>query len=161
MAVQTITYANKSYINQNAGVAATNKVQDTDMNEIKSVVNNNATILSGVKGFLLWTNPNPTSSMPTTTNITLSTSDYDLYEVIYAPGVSASYDMLMSTGTVKKGYGARLQFCYWANSTCMLRDRNISYVNDTTLTIGTNIGIDGDYPCRPMYIIGYKTGIFD
>ena len=46
MAVQTITYANKSYINQNSGVADTNKVNDTDMNEIKSVVNNNATELT-------------------------------------------------------------------------------------------------------------------
>lgn len=43
MAVQTITYGNKQYLNQNANIPATNKVQDTDMNEIKSVVNNNAT----------------------------------------------------------------------------------------------------------------------
>lgn len=43
MAVQTITYGNKNYLNQNADIPATNKVQDTDMNEIKSVVNNNAT----------------------------------------------------------------------------------------------------------------------
>lgn len=42
MAIQTITYANKVAINQNADIPATNKVQDTDMNEIKSVVNNNA-----------------------------------------------------------------------------------------------------------------------
>ncbi len=42
MAIQTITYSDKSYINQNADIPAINKVQDTDMNEIKSVVNNNA-----------------------------------------------------------------------------------------------------------------------
>lgn len=42
MAVQTITYGDKSYLNQNADIPATNKVQDIDMNEIKSVVNNNA-----------------------------------------------------------------------------------------------------------------------
>lgn len=47
MAVQTITYENKQYLNQNADIPATNKVQDTDMNEIKSVVNNNANILQG------------------------------------------------------------------------------------------------------------------
>lgn len=47
MAVQTITYGDKSYLNQNADIPATNKVQDTDMNEIKSVVNNNANILQG------------------------------------------------------------------------------------------------------------------
>lgn len=36
-----ITYADKSYLNENANVPATNKVTDTDMNEIKSVVNSN------------------------------------------------------------------------------------------------------------------------
>lgn len=45
MAVQTITYGNKSYINQNPDIADTNKVNATDMNEIKSIVNNNATEL--------------------------------------------------------------------------------------------------------------------
>lgn len=43
MAVQTLTYGDKQFLNQNADIPATNKVQDTDMNEIKSVVNNNAT----------------------------------------------------------------------------------------------------------------------
>ena len=42
MAIQTITYSDKSYINQNADIPDINKVKDTDMNEIKSVVNNNA-----------------------------------------------------------------------------------------------------------------------
>lgn len=45
MAINQITYTNKSYINQNSGIADTNKVNDSDMNEIKSVVNANATIL--------------------------------------------------------------------------------------------------------------------
>lgn len=39
MAIDTITYSNKSFINENVGVADTNKIKDTDMNEIKSVVN--------------------------------------------------------------------------------------------------------------------------
>ena len=34
-----ITYANKEFINENANIPAINKVQDTDLNEIKSVVN--------------------------------------------------------------------------------------------------------------------------
>ena len=42
MAVQTITYDDKSYLNQNPDIADVNKVNDTDMNMIKSVVNNNA-----------------------------------------------------------------------------------------------------------------------
>lgn len=42
MSITKITYANKSAINSNSGVADTNKVNATDMNEIKTVVNNNA-----------------------------------------------------------------------------------------------------------------------
>lgn len=47
MAVQTITYDDKSFLNQNQNIADVNKCNDTDMNEIKTVVNNNATILQG------------------------------------------------------------------------------------------------------------------
>ena len=36
-----ITYDNKSYLNQNGSVPNVNKVNDTDMNEIKTVVNTN------------------------------------------------------------------------------------------------------------------------
>ena len=42
MAVQTITYDNKVALNTNPDIADTNKVTDSDMNMIKSVVNNNA-----------------------------------------------------------------------------------------------------------------------
>ena len=38
-----ITYENKVALNQNPNVQAINKVQDTDMNEIKNVVNSNET----------------------------------------------------------------------------------------------------------------------
>ena len=42
MAVQTITYTDKVALNENPNVADINKVTDDDMNEIKSVVNNNS-----------------------------------------------------------------------------------------------------------------------
>ena len=48
MSINTITYANKSYINQNASVPDINKVNDSDMNEIKSVVNDNANLMGDV-----------------------------------------------------------------------------------------------------------------
>ena len=50
MAVQTIAYDDKSYLNQNANIPNVNKVTDSDMNEIKSVVNNNAYELIGLGG---------------------------------------------------------------------------------------------------------------
>ncbi len=49
MAIQTIGYDNKSYINQNQDIPNVNKVTDNDMNEIKSVVNNNASELLSVQ----------------------------------------------------------------------------------------------------------------
>ena len=43
MAIQTITYDDKVALNENPSVAEINKVTDDNMNEIKNVVNNNAT----------------------------------------------------------------------------------------------------------------------
>lgn len=40
--MQSITYTNKSALNQNAGIADINKCNAVDMNEIKTVVNANA-----------------------------------------------------------------------------------------------------------------------
>ena len=49
MAVSTITYTDKVTLNENASVADINKCKASDMNEIKSVVNNNATELNNLK----------------------------------------------------------------------------------------------------------------
>lgn len=43
-----ITYANKEYLNENANVPAINKVQDIDMNEIKSVINDTLLAVLGL-----------------------------------------------------------------------------------------------------------------
>lgn len=105
MAVQTITYGNKSYLNENANIPATNKVQDTDMNEIKSVVNNNANILQGettyslneidtgkiwIDGSTIYRKVIDCGTLPnnTTKNVTHNISN--LSNVIFANGVSYS-----------------------------------------------------------------------
>lgn len=49
MAVTKIEYQNKVAIEDDPSVAEINKVTDTNMNEIKSVVNNNADILTAVE----------------------------------------------------------------------------------------------------------------
>lgn len=49
MAIQNITYGDKSFINENSQIADINKIKDTDMNEIKNVVNNNANELASVE----------------------------------------------------------------------------------------------------------------
>ena len=49
MAIQKIEYQNKVSIQDDPSVPEINKVTDSNMNEIKSVVNNNADILIDVQ----------------------------------------------------------------------------------------------------------------
>ncbi len=49
MAINKIQYQNKVALDDDPSVAEINKVTDTNMNEIKSVVNNNADILTAVE----------------------------------------------------------------------------------------------------------------
>lgn len=48
MAIQTITFSDKQAIGTQPSVPDVNKITDDDMNEIKSVVNNNATELGNI-----------------------------------------------------------------------------------------------------------------
>ena len=109
---------------------------------------------------ILWENPNPLSPISSATTITLSTDEYDCYEVIYNTSYTSSMTTYMSTGRIPKGLGTRLQMSYWSGSNIVLRDREIKYLSDTSLQISQSMAQDGDYVCRPMYIIGYKTGLF-
>ena len=98
MAIQTITYSNKTALNSNSGVADTNKVNAADMNEIKTVVNNNAGLLYPVGSLLCTTsstNPGGTlggtwtevpchelidsGTITTSSGITLGQCEYRLY----------------------------------------------------------------------------------
>lgn len=72
MAVQTITYDDKQYLNQNSDIADINKVNDTDMNEIKSVVNNNAQEVADIKNaknYLIQTFSNASCTQNTSNNL--------------------------------------------------------------------------------------------
>ena len=155
MAVKTITYGDKSYLNQNAEIPATNKVQDTDMNEIKSVVNNNALELTNITGQILWTNPNPTVSFSSQT-ITLSTNDYDMLLWVFSTGTSNS--QYISFYTIK-GKGVYASWVY--NNTFLARE--INYSTDTQYSVGDNKtnGTTNNVSTIPQYVIGYKTGLFD
>ena len=161
MAVQTITYVDKSYLNENANIPATNKVQDTDMNEIKSVVNNNATELTNITGKVLWTNPNPTSTF-TSQSIDLQNSDFDTIQIIFYQAINIL--RFQSTGLIPIGeshlstmFNAKsyIRTFRIANNVLTFDDCNTynSY-NSTTATVNNNALI-------PIYIIGYKTGLFN
>lgn len=160
MAVQTITYDDKQYLNQNSDIADVNKCNDTDLNEIKSVVNNNATELTNITGQILWTNPNPTSNF-SAQPITLNNNNYDMYEVIYYGSVTGT--QVFSSGKIPKGLNIFLQQSYYSSGSLINRTREINYTSDTTLTVQNALrnGTTETNACIPIYIIGYKTGLFN
>lgn len=78
-----ITYADKAAINENPNVNAINKIRDEDMNEIKSVVNENATTLDNL------------------VVTTQTTSDTNTYSCNYINGTTLYNDASGSNGTIQ------------------------------------------------------------
>lgn len=166
MPISTITYSDKSDINVNSSVPSTNKVQATDMNEIKSVVNNNADVTSGLKGTILWTNPNPTSAFGPQ-NITLSSSDYDFLEIYYYDWIDTKR---MMSQKVIKGKNILINAIFYANTNFFMSNRPFTYNSDTSYSVGNCTALYGsstflvdqaiNYVCVPLYVIGYKTELF-
>lgn len=163
MAVQTITYGDKQYLNENADIPATNKVEDTDMNEIKSVVNNNATEFNNFKQELvptvLYENQSGSSS-----NITLNDdiSNYSFYEITFSRGGNGYASMRMSTdflsnvSLITSFFSGTILRYYMTNITISgttLTRNYTKYVNFT----GTNALDFGDEGSFYIYkIIAYK-----
>jgi len=115
-------------------------------------------------GTILWTNENPTSSY-SAQNIILDSSDYDMYEIVYKPYNNQS--TALNTGKIPKGTGTTLIFNA-GNSTNgpYVYRRDITYTNDTTLAAATateayaSTNAANNNNCIPIYVIGYKTGLF-
>ena len=115
-------------------------------------------------GTMLWTNPDPTADFDSQ-NITLSTGDYDFFEILYTTNDKTS---MLNTGKIKKGFNTLLQAGVGSSSQGPYNFfRSVTYTNDTTFNVGvgleayasqrpTNAGV-----CIPLYVIGYKTGLFN
>lgn len=121
--------------------------------------------INGLNGKILWTNPNPTSAFASQT-ITLSSDDYDYYEVIYYANAT-THERSFSTGKALKGTGTRLNFSYAGNSGVNVFSRTIDYQSDNTflvdvgyMGVGSSARTENNIYCVPLYIIGYKTGLF-
>lgn len=161
MAVQTIGYGDKQFLNQNSDIADVNKVNDTDMNEIKSVVNNNAQEVANITGQILWTNSNPTSDF-NGQNIQLQTTDFDMVQIIYYAANNVT--RYQSTGFIPVGESV---LSTMMNAKSYIRPfriidniltfddcRTYNSYNSLDMTINNAALI-------PIYIIGYKTGLFN
>ena len=164
MAVQTITYDNKVALNTNPDIADINKVTDNDMNEIKSVVNNNAMDTSlnteNIRNIIFRENYLTSEVQTNKTWI----DDKPIYRKVYqftTPSIENSWTPLGTTGvnidTVINFYGTVLE-----TSTRKYNSINFgegSYYVHTAVYAGNNRGIQmiqkgwGSLPC--IVIIEY------
>ena len=108
------------------------------------------------EGTVLWTNPNPTSSFATQT-ITLSSNDYDFYEVYCA----YSYQTTQYANSYKsyKNKGMILWMTGYSTNTSVRR--KIDWTDSTHLLVSSGMSANStnDAYLIPLYIIGYKTNI--
>lgn len=178
-----VTGDGKTYVDyddQRISIAGTPDTQMSDIsrntvenNVIKDYVDNEIAgvnlIINNLQPKLLWTNPNPNSAFAAQ-NITLSSSDYDILEIYYYDWVDTnSYKDLMCQKTVK-GHSTKLQMQLTHNDKSYAGNRRVLYVDDTTLQINTNYRLIDNSAFNttafnnwnvPIYIIGYKTGLFE
>jgi hypothetical protein len=104
---------------------------------------------------ILWANPNPTSEF-TSQTITLSSSNYDYYEIISK--VNDTLDYFVNQASIK-GFGTRTQLATLGGFVF----RNIGFADNTHLDVGNISGSDSGKSNKqliPIYVIGYKTGLF-
>lgn len=163
MAIQTITYGDKSYLNELPDIPATNKVQDVDMNEIKSVVNNNANeLITEIELF-----SNPSGSL----NVTLNDSSAN-YDYLYIETIALQYvdniknDSFIINNPNGKDITRTYSFYNMTNNQIYVVCP-IIYINNTSITISNNqagtVGATNSYVglgnCIGITkVIGYKRG---
>lgn len=121
-----------------------------------------------LNGEILWTNPNPNVPfLPQEITLNESLVNYDCYEVIYLNTISE--DRYYNTGKIPKGHGTGIFDTYPSLNIYGVgcRNREITYTSDTELTIsegkfssGTGSQTVNNNACIPLYVIGYKTGLF-
>lgn len=109
-----------------------------------------------VKGKILWTNPKPTDSI-NTLSMTLENSDYDELEIFYqqSTGDSRCYSQ-----KILKGHNGRIYLPYNVSGSYIPIYRNVDRNTDTSYTIGNITGFSDTSAIIPLYVIGYKTGLF-
>lgn len=149
MAIQTITYSDKTALNSNSGVADANKVNATDMNEIKSVTNNNASELGILENLSTteqvvgkWINNKPLYRK--TYEITNTGSgEWTYTNTINNLGI-AMFDkahtfMLRSNGTIMTGIGADGNSDYWFDARAITSTGSLMFYIGSSINTGATI----------------------
>ena len=134
----------------------------TDKSSLVNAINELKNIIGGK---VLWTNSSPTSDFAAQT-INLSDTDYDMYEVICIYSTTENNHEINS-GRIKKGSKARVQTVWGENQTGPYTYwRDITDNGDGTMTFTTSSfsyasSINtSNSRIVPLYVIGYKTGLF-
>jgi hypothetical protein len=124
----------------------------TKLNENLEIGNTEYTLkdITNNQGKILWTNPSPTSDFASQT-IILSSDDYDMLEIFYH-----TFNNQVGSSRIFKGKGTRI-ITSISNGTVYMRI--IDYVDDTHF-FASNIYGGSNGNLKPLYIIGYKTGLF-
>lgn len=140
----------------------------SDSYSTNSEVVYNAPYINAQNGKVLWRNSKPSNSF-SAQNITLTSSDYDTYEIIFK--VRATNDdgnRIISGGKILKRYGTRLFVPYASEMGSLIYSRAVDYVSDKILQFydcqyahGTTTRITNNEYIIPLYIVGYKTNIFN
>ena len=122
----------------------------------------NVDAVNNIKGKILWTNPNPMSEFVSQT-IKLSSSDYDYLEFIFKSDYNDNTKVIISGRTIK-GYGVRTSytsitsFKFWSRQINYNSETN--YDIDNCMVITSSSGSVSNTNLIPLYVIGYKTGLF-
>lgn len=143
---------------QAIGTEVTNSMEGTESNKAPSVQAVKNYINSKMQ--ILWTNPNPTQEISETTNISLASSDYDMIEIYYVQ--ETNKQDLMYSIKILKGKSTRMRISTTDGSNIY---RGMTYLSDTSYRIDLPYS-DVSLPninslAIPVYIIGYKTGMFN
>ena len=123
--------------------------------------------MNGVIGKILWTNESPSSNIENGTQITLSSDDYDMLEIYYKYTTGNSN---MWSKKILKGFSCYLDIAlpyytsanYTANEyRTFTRNSDTQYtLSDAKITYSGSTNITRTDYIIPLYIIGYKTGLF-
>lgn len=126
---------------------------ETNSNNI--IANTNA--IAELQGEILWTNANPTSDFASQT-ITLDKSldSYNCYEIIFRQNKNSTNERYFTTGKLPVGHGTILN-AYSNNyrPTGTTISGNTIYFENASVSGATDNGY-----AIPIYVIGYKIGIF-
>ena len=161
--VTQVNATNLNHIEQgiydnSTGIGNLSDLETTEKTNLVGALNE---VCTNFGGTLLWTNSSPTSSFAGQTLSDVDLSNYDMIEILYNDATDV--EKIHSTGLLPKVRGVLV-----SNFNGAMWDRNYSINNNTIIfgnghkysTYSSSTTTDNNGAVIPIYIIGYKTGLF-